>query len=111
MDSKNKELMKKAEIAIETLQAELMEKTASLNTYEMAVKLAFDMFDEGRIAVEQIESKIDELKNESTEDLKILEKALELNKKASAVDRLSLSSRMDLDAMDPSDRFIQSLFN
>ena len=106
--NKTATLIKEAREAIISLNENLMEKSAALDTYEHAVKLAFTLVKEGHLAIEDVESKIHDFKKKSVEELNVIEKALEFSK-TSEFNGFTLSSKADLNTLSAEDRLINAI--
>lgn len=89
MDSQ--ELQKCAAIAIRQLQAEKEELEDKLYRQVEAEKLAFLLLKQGTIAVEELESKINEFSGKTPNDLEIIKQASEMTKIATSLTSFRLS--------------------
>jgi len=102
------ELQKLAADAIIQLREEVMEKTAELELQDKAKKLAFKLFYNGSIAVEELESSINKFASSSLDNLNLIEKAMELNAKNGNTKFGTISSKQDDDGLDPLTRYLLS---
>lgn len=105
------ELQKQAAAAIRHLKFENDELRAQLEMIQEAEKLAFTLFHQGAISVDQIESTIKEYSTKPKAELEILKKASELTKTAtdSSFASFKLSSRADEGGYSATDRFNRML--
>ncbi len=103
------ELRKLAADAIIQLRDEILEKTAELEINDKAKKLVFELFKNGSISAEDVESSIEKFANKTLEELNLMEKAIEFNMNEGTTKFGTLSSRIqDDDTLDPLTRYLLS---
>lgn len=103
------ELRKLAANAIIQLRDEVTEKTVELEIKDKAKDLVFNLFKNGSIAAEDVESSIEKFASKTLEELNLLEKAVEFNMLEGSTKFGTLSSRIqDDDTLDPLTRYLLS---
>jgi len=108
MNTMDAELQKLAADAIIQLREEVLEKTAELEILDKSQKLAFKLFKNGHISVEEIESSIEKFASSSLDELNLIEKAIEFKTNNSSMKFGTLSSKLDDDGLDPLTRYLLS---
>jgi hypothetical protein len=101
------ELKKLAADAIIQLRDEVLEKTAELELKDKATALAFKLFKHGSLLAEDIEVSIEKFASKTSEELDLMDKAIEFNIQEGQTKFGSLSSRLqDDDTLDPLTRYL-----
>lgn len=106
------DLLKVAEAAIIQLRDENEQLKAENEVVKTAERLAFNMFKAGSLAAENLQEAITEFSTKNIDELKVMEKAIEFNKTASAkfsFGRLSDSVQED-GSLDPITRMLLADF-
>ena len=78
MNVETVETLEKAAEAIKHLQTENEDAVEKLANYKRAHVLGFNLLKEGAVLVEDLESKIEEFADKTTEEIEVLEKAAEM---------------------------------
>lgn len=92
MDAKLAELAKQAIVELQEDKKQLKER---LELEKVATSLTFKLFEMGVVQAEDLESKLAEFKDKSTQELEVIEKAAELSKTSGFADSLSLGNVSD----------------
>lgn len=104
MDS---QLQKLAATAIKQLQIENEQLSNELLIRKEAEALAFELFNNGSVIVEDVQSTIEKLASKSLSDLQLVKKAAELSKIANQNSLFKLSNKMsDNGTLDPLTRML-----
>jgi viroplasmin and RNaseH domain-containing protein len=102
-------LTKLAHAAIKQLQAEKNEAVDQLSRTTEAVKVAFELYHNGQLSAEQLESKIKEFSGKPASEMEVIKKASELTKVASNMSSFRLSGNTSFEGATPEDRFTSFL--
>lgn len=106
MDS---EIVKLAESAILQLKEENKQLKEELEHIKTASSMAFDLFKDGIIVAEQIESTIDKFASKTPEELEITKKAFEFTKTAEYNIFTLSKEESNLNNLDAATKFVNAL--